>query len=169
MCSSKRGELRCIWSNLMCLTETRNWINIACSCLKHRKLLKGRWRESWKSKNKIPSGNKDFHSSILFLLRYKSQDTEVSNSHEGNLRVLCSLTIVLNIVGKKPEIWNKELYNCKIYLYLQLVKYLKIERRHRIQPHNSDYLYSSWLLLIILWFELSMRQKNIYHLRSNGT
>lgn len=73
----------------MCLTESRNWINIACSCLKHRKLLKGRWREKEKnSKNKNPSGNEDFHSPIWFLLRYKSQDTEANNSHEGNLKVL---------------------------------------------------------------------------------
>lgn len=32
--------------------------------------------ESEKSKNKIPSGNEDFHSSDWFLLGYKSWDTE---------------------------------------------------------------------------------------------
>lgn len=41
-----------------------------------------------KSKNKNPSGNKNFHSPIWFLLRYKSPDTEANNSHEGNVKVL---------------------------------------------------------------------------------
>lgn len=40
------------------------------------------------SKNKNPSGNKDFHSPIWFLLRFESQDTEANNSHEGNSKVL---------------------------------------------------------------------------------
>lgn len=72
----------------MCLTETRNWINIACSCLKHRKLLKADGGKQKNSKNKNLSASKDFHSPIWFLLRYKSQDTEANNSHEGNLKVL---------------------------------------------------------------------------------
>lgn len=45
------------------------------------------WKQK-NSKNKNPSGNEDFHSPIWFLLRYKSQDTEANDSHEGNLKVL---------------------------------------------------------------------------------
>lgn len=37
----------------MSFTETRNWINTACSCLKHRK-YKGRWMESENLKIKFP-------------------------------------------------------------------------------------------------------------------
>lgn len=33
-----------------------------------------------------------------------SQDTELNISHEGNLRVLCRLSVVPNFLEKNPEI-----------------------------------------------------------------
>ena len=44
--------------------------------LEAQKIAQTQMDEEWKSKNKVPSGNEDFHSSDWFLLGYKSWDTE---------------------------------------------------------------------------------------------
>lgn len=44
--------------------------------LEAQKIAQRQMDGEWKSKNKIPSGNEDFHSSDWFLLGAKSQDTE---------------------------------------------------------------------------------------------
>lgn len=72
----------------MCFTETRNWINTACSCLKHGKLLKGRWKESENLKIKFPVEM----SSDWFLLEYESQDTVenlTSRAFKNNINCVC--------------------------------------------------------------------------------
>lgn len=44
--------------------------------LEAQKIAQTQMDGEWKSKNKVPSGNEDFHSSDWFLLGYKSWDTE---------------------------------------------------------------------------------------------
>ena len=54
--------------------------------LEARKIAQRQMDGEWKSKNKIPSGNEDFHSSYWFLLGYESQDTE-KTLQAGHLRI----------------------------------------------------------------------------------
>lgn len=72
----------------MCLTETEIGLIFLVHAWSTENCSKADGGRAKISKNKIPGGNKDFHSSIWFLLRYKSQDTEVNNPQEGNSRIL---------------------------------------------------------------------------------
>lgn len=62
--------------------------------LEAQKIVQRQMDGDWKSKNKIPSGNENFHSSDWFLLGYKSW-AQKKTLQAGNLRILYIYSFII--------------------------------------------------------------------------